>query len=225
MTLQEKLDALRVEFETNVASPEVLAAIGQSIDEVVNSGLARRALKAGDIAPAFALPDQAGRMVSSQSLLHRGPLVITFYRGVWCSYCNLELQSLQEAMADIRARRACLVAISPQTPNYSRKSQRDNDLAFPILSDRGGRIADAFGLLWTMPEYLRDLHRETGADITSFNGDNSWALPIPGRYIIGQDGTIAYAEIDPDHRRRPEPTDLYPTLDRLASKRRDIKPS
>lgn len=225
MTLQDKLDALRVEFETNVASREVLAAISRSIEEVVESGLARRALKAGDIAPPFTLPDQAGRMVSSQSLLHRGPLVVTFYRGVWCSYCNIELQSLQEALVDIRGRGACLIAISPQTHNNSRKAQRDNDLAFPILSDRGGVIADAFGLLWTTPKYLRDLHGEMGADLTIFNGDDSWALPIPGRYVIGQDGIIAYAEIDPDYRRRPEPMDLYPTLDRLASKRRAITSS
>lgn len=215
LPLQSKLDALKAEFETNLAPPAVVQALHRSIDELIASGAAERALKAGDRAPTFTLPDLDGRPVSSQELLGRGPLVVTFYRGVWCPYCNFDLQALEAARPAIEARGARLIAISQQTAPNSRKSQRQNKLGYPILSDKGGVVAAQFGIRWTTPEYLRPIHRQVGADLTQFNGEDSWTLPMPARYVIGQDGLIAYAEINPDYTRRPEPIDLIPVLERL----------
>ena len=215
MSLQDKLDALKAEFETKMAPPAVVEVMHRVTDELIASGQAERALRAGDRAPSFTLPDPDGKPVSSADLLAKGPLVVTFYRGAWCPYCNLDLQALEEARPDIEARGATLVAISQQTAPNSRKSQHTNKLGFPILGDKGGELAAKFGIRWKMPEDLQQIHKQLGADLTAFNGEGSWTLPMPARYVIGQDGVLAYAEINPDYTRRPEPSDIYPVLDRL----------
>jgi peroxiredoxin len=216
MSLQERLDAFKADFETNKAPPQAIAVLHKSTDELIASGQAERALKAGDKAPVFALADPDGAKVSSAALLAKGPLVVTFYRGVWCPYCNMDLQAIEAAAADIRGLGASLVAISQQTPANSRKSQRDNHLSFPILSDHGGEIAASFGLRWRLQDDLEKIMTSFGVDLAVFNGEPSWTLPMPARYVIMQDGTIAYAEVNADYTRRPDPSALMPTLRALA---------
>lgn len=218
LPLQGKLDALKLEFETNLAPPAAVAALHRATDELVASGAQNRALKAGDVAPAFTLPDPEGNPVSSMALLANGPLVITFYRGAWCPYCNFALSALEEARPEIESRGASLIAISQQTAPNSRKSQRQNGLKFPILGDHGGEVAAQFGLRWTLPDYLREVQKALGADLTQFNGEDSWTLPMPARYVIAQDGTIVYAEVNADYTRRPEPSAIFPVLDQLSSR-------
>jgi peroxiredoxin len=215
MPLQDKLDALKAKFETEMAPPEVVAVLHRVTDELIASGQAGRSLHADDRAPAFTLPDPDGKLVSSQDLLAKGPLVLTFYRGVWCPYCNLDLQALEEVRSEIEARGAFLVAVSQQTAANSRKAQRTNKLDFPIVGDKGGELAAKFGIRWHLPEDLQAVHKQLGADLVAFNGENSWTLPMPARYVIGQDGVIAYAEINPDYTRRPEPSDVFAVLDEL----------
>jgi peroxiredoxin len=215
MSLQDKLDALKVKFETDMAPPEVVSVMRRVTDELIASGQAEHALKAGDRAPSFTLPDQEGKPVSSQDLLAKGPLVVTFYRGVWCPYCNLDLQALEAARSAIEARGASLVAVSPQTAANSRKSQHSNKLGFPIAGDKDSELAAKLGIRWRLPEDLQVIYKQLGADLAAFNGDDSWTLPMPARYVIGQDSVIAYAEINPDYTRRPEPSDVFPILARL----------
>jgi peroxiredoxin len=215
MSLQDRLDALRTKFETEMAPPEVVAVLHRVTADLIASGQAGRALKVGDHAPAFELPDPDGKIVSSRDLLAHGPLVLTFYRGAWCPFCNLDLQALEAARPDIEARGASLIAISQQTAANSRKSQRSNNLGFPIVGDKGGELADDFGLRWHLPPDLQAVHKQLGADLTAFNGEGSWTLPMPARYVIAPDGIIAYAEVNADYTRRPEPSDVFPVLDRL----------
>ncbi len=215
MSLQDKLDALRTKFETEMAPPDLAAALHRGTAALIASGQAERALKAGDQAPAFALPDPDGKILSSRDLLAHGPLVLTFYRGVWCPFCNLDLQALEAARPDIEARGASLIAISQQTAANSRKSQRNNNLGFPIVVDKGGDLADRFGLRWHLSPDLQAVHKQLGADLTAFNGEASWTLPMPARYVIAPDGVIAYAEVNADYTRRPEPAGVFPILDRL----------
>ncbi len=220
MTLQAKLDAFKAEFRAgkppyNVPAT-VIATMDRATTELIESGAASRALKAGDVAPAFTLPAPDGTLVSSHDLLAKGPLIISFYRGVWCPYCNMELQALQEALPAFRDAGANLVAISPQTRTNSRKSVRENALDFPILSDEGNNVAAAFGLRFALPDYLVDLYKTLKNDLPSFNGESSWTLPMPGRFVIAQNGMIRYAEVNPDYTRRPEPADMLPAV-RAAS--------
>jgi peroxiredoxin len=221
MALQNRLDAFKADFVSGKLpfkpSQERLATMKRATDELIESGQAQRARKAGDIAPEFALLDPDGKLVRSRDLLARGPLVLSFYRGVWCPYCNLELQALQEALPDVAARGASLVAISPQTAVNSRKSQRDNKLRFPILSDVKSEVANAFGIRFALPDYLVDVYASFRNDLPRINDDPAWVLPMPARYVIGSDGIIAYSEVNPDYTLRPDPSELLPVLDRLKA--------
>ncbi len=214
MTLQDELNAYKAAPKPHFRA-EFGPIIGRTISALVASGQAERALKAGDRAPAFDLPDQDGTRISSAELLRKGPLVLSFYRGVWCPFCNIELKALEAAQGEIEAGGAALVAVSQQTPANNRKSRRENDLHFPILSDKGGEVGAAFGLRWVVPEEMREVHRQLGGPLPTFNGEESWTLPMPGRYVIGPDGLIAYAAVSPDYTKRPEPSELIPILDRL----------
>lgn len=216
MTLQAKLDAFKADFKAGKppynAPAHIHPIMERATKELIASGAADRALKVGDKAPAFTLPDPEGKAVSSSELLAKGPLVLSFYRGVWCPYCNFELQALQQALPQFQELGANLVAISPQTPVNSRKSVRTNSLDFPILSDSANEVAAAFGLRFTLPDYLAELYRALGNNLPVVNGDDSWTLPMPARYVIGRDGIIRYAEVNPDYTQRPEPSDLLPYL-------------
>jgi peroxiredoxin len=216
MSLQAKLDAFKADFVSGKAPynapPEVHAIMARATAELVASGQAGRALKAGDKAPSFTLNDPDGKPVSSAELLAQGPLLLSFYRGVWCPYCNMELQALQQSLPAFLAAGAQLVAISPQTAPNSRKSMRNNNLEFPILSDSHNEVAAAFGLRFALPDYLIELYKSFKNDLPTINADDSWTLPMPARYVIAQDGTILYAEVNPDYTHRPEPEDMLHVL-------------
>lgn len=220
MSLQAKLDAFKADFEAGKppysVPHSVIETMHRATAELIASGAAEHALKAGDKIPAFILADPEGKKVSSAALLAEGPLVISFYRGVWCPYCNMELQALQEIMPKFETLGASLVAISPQNPVNSRKSVRQNGLSFPILSDPHNDVAAAFGLRFQLPDYLAELYRSLKNELPAFNGDESWTLPMPARFVVDQDGTILYAEVNPDYTRRPEPNDMLPALRRAG---------
>ena len=223
MALQDRLDALKADFESGrfplKPTKEALDIMHRATAELIASAQAQRAKKAGDVAPEFTLDDPDGKPVSSRELLARGPLVLSFYRGVWCPFCNLELQALQSALPEITARGASLAAISPQTAPNSRKSQRDNKLGFPILSDAKSEVANAFGIRFKLQDDLIELYKSFKNDLPAFNGDPAWVLPMPARYVIGTDGVIVYSEVNPDYTQRPDPRELLPVLDRLRTNR------
>jgi peroxiredoxin len=221
MSLQARLDAFKADFEAGKPPYNVprsaIETMHRATAELIESGAAQRASKAGDVIPSFLLRDPEGNVVNSADLLKRGPLVLSFYRGVWCPYCNMELQALEAAKPEFDKVGASLVAISPQTAPNSRKSVRQNKLSFPILSDEKGKVGATFGLRFNLPDYLIELYKQLRNDLPTFNDDPSWTLPMPARYVIGQDGMILYSEVNPDYTRRPEPEDMIPVLQRAAA--------
>lgn len=223
MKLQDRLDAFKADFEAGKPPYNMprsaIATMHRATAELIASGAAGKALKAGEKAPAFTLRDAKGDPVSSAALLRKGPLVVSFYRGIWCPYCNMELQALEAFRAEFEKIGGTLIAISPQTVPNSRKSARQNGLNFPILSDPRGAVAAAFGLRFTLPHYLVELYKNLKEDLPGFNDDPDWTLPMPARYVIAEDGTIRYAEINPDETRRPEPQEMLPALRQAAARR------
>ena len=221
MSLQVKLDAFKADFEAGKppcgVPRSVVETMHRATAELTESGAAQRARKAGDVAPSFSLKDPEGNVVSSADLLRRGPLVLSFYRGVWCPYCNMELQALEAARPEFDKYGASLIAISPQTAPNSRKSVRQNKLGFPILSDVKGKVGAAFGLRFNLPDYLVELYQQRKNDLPTFNDDPGWTLPMPARYVIGQDSVILYSEVNPDYTRRSEPEDMIPVLQRATA--------
>lgn len=214
MSLQEKLDAFKADFEGK-APKQAVEIMHRATAELIASRQADQALKAGAVAPVFTLSEADGGSVASGDLLARGPLVLSFYRGVWCPYCNIELGGLQEAWPAIQATGAQLVSISPQSLANGRKAKRDKQIDFPMLSDPGGKVADEFGLRFRLPDDLVALYRSFGVDLPLINEDPTWTLPMPARFVVGQDGVIAYAEVSPDYTRRPDPADILPILKQL----------
>jgi peroxiredoxin len=221
MPLQRKLDAVRDEYETNILSPDAVAVMHRTRDDLIRSGQARRALNAGDRAPIFSLPDLFGKMVSSNDLLRQGALVLTFYRGAWCPYCAFDLEALDAAKCEFERRGAVLAAVSQQMSAASQKCRAVTDLGFPVLSDRGGLVAAQFGVRWTVPNDLRRVYKLLDADLEEVNGEASWTLSMPARYIIDPNGVIAFAELNPDYTVRSEPSLLFPVLDTMKSPRKN----
>jgi peroxiredoxin len=217
MSLQDKLDAFKADFKAGKppynAPAEIHPIMERATAELIANGQASRAIKAGDRAPVFTLNDQDGNAVSSADLIAQGPLVVTFYRGVWCPYCNLELQAINEVLPQIQAYGGNVLAISPQTQVNSRKSVRSNALGFPVLSDVRGAVAADFGLRFALPDYLVELYKNLKNDLPAFNDDPSWTLPMPARYVIGQDGVVLYSEVNPDYTHRPDPTEMFAVLE------------
>lgn len=194
---------------------ETLVVMDRATAQLEESGIAESSLEVGAKAPEFNLPDATGAEVSLSSLLAEGPVVLAFYRGGWCPYCSTELRALQARMAEITAAGATLVAVSPQTPDSSLSTVEKLELAFPVLSDEGNRVAESFGLVFTLPEALREVYAGFGLDLPAANGDDSFRLPVPATYVIGADGTVAWRFVDADYTKRAEPDDVIAALKRL----------
>lgn len=175
-----------------------------------DSGILKQALAPGQAMPRFSLPNALGRSVDIEALLSQGPLVISFYRGAWCSYCNLELRALQRYLPRFEAYGARLVAISPQRPDNSLTQAEKEQLEFEILSDVGNVVARRFGLVFTLAEALRPLY--AGHDLPAHNGDDSFELPLPATYVVAGDGTILASFVDADYQRRMDPEDILKAL-------------
>lgn len=214
MALQDKLNAFQVQFESSIPQAAV-EAMHRATDELLATKQAERAAKIGDVAPSFSLADENGQPVQLAELLAKGPVVLTFYRGGWCAYCKMDLGAMQEAANEIRALGASIVSISPQTTTNNRKSKNDIGLSFSILSDVNGEVSNTYGLRFELQDYLVDTYKSFGVHLPKINGDESWTLPMPARFVIAQDGTIEYAEVNPDYTKRPDPSELLPVLERL----------
>jgi len=194
--------------------PEVQAVHARVIQELKEQHAAERALPRGAPAPEFELQDQDGERLSSQEVLATGVLVVCFFRGRWCPFCVGQLEAMNLVLQQIAAAGAALVAISPQTVRQSFFMAEQHILRFPLLSDGRNQVARRFGLVYQVPEYQRAVYQRAFVNLPLANGDDSWELPIPATYIIGRDGIVRYASLNPDYSVRPEPAEL---LERLAA--------
>lgn len=195
---------------------EILEILDRASQELAASGQADRALAVGAKAPGFSLSSATGQTVTLDELLAEGPVVLTFYRGAWCPYCNLALRSLQEQHDDITARGARLVAVSPQIPDESLSLSEKHALAFDVLSDLGSDTAERYGLAFDLTEELAAVYEKFGFDLQRVNGGHARTLPVPATYVIDRDGTIRWAFADTDYTKRAEPADILAALDALG---------
>lgn len=204
MQLQTDLDAFRTAWESRVGV-DTAGLIAADIEALRATGIVGSAAKAGDPWPAAALTDARGRPFDLTALLADRPAIVTFYRGGWCPYCNLELRAYQKMLGDIGAAGAALVAISPERPDHSLSTAEKNGLAFPVLSDPGAALAGALGIRFTLTEALRPFYDLAGHALPERNGDGSWTLPLPATFVVARGGRIAAAFVEPDYRKRTDP--------------------
>jgi len=180
-----EMEAARAKYRGKVIPKQGLAIMDNEMARLAASGLASRALKAGDSAPDFILPDAHGRPVRLYSLLREGYVVVVFYRGGWCPYCNLHLRGFQQRLSQLRDLGAQIVAISPQLPDNSLSTQQKNELAFPVLSDVGNKVARKFGIVFKLSDNLLELYRSFGHALEDANGESGKReLPVPGTFLI-----------------------------------------
>jgi peroxiredoxin len=170
------------------------------------------ARRLGDRAPEFSLPNARGRMTRLSDLLRRGPVVLVFYRGAWCPYCNSQLHDLQERLAEFEELGASLVAISPQTPDNSLSLVQKHSLTFEVLSDVNSYVASDYGIAFALTREERDLFIGVGNDLTKVNGTDSWLLIAPSVFVIDRSGTIRASHVDPDFTRRTDPLAILEAL-------------
>jgi peroxiredoxin len=217
MTLKEELDARRAEF-LQTAPKERIEAYQRGVDELAAAGVAARAVQTGDLAPDFTLPNAKGEKVTLSTLLAKAPVVLTFYRGGWCPYCNLHLRAYQRALPEIRAAGGQLVAVSPELPDKSLTTTEKNALEFEVLSDLKGDAGRAYRLFFDLSDELRQLYAAGGNDLSKWNADGEWHLPMPATYVIGQDGRVKFAFVDAEYRNRAEPANLIAALRGLGKR-------
>ena len=215
MSLKEQLAEYRAGWRKRVPADRQ-AMMERHIEQLRTGVIARTMLKVGNRAPAIMLRNAKGEIVDVDALRKKGPVIVTFYRGGWCPYCNLELKAFQEILPEIKAAGASLVAISPEKPDDTLSTAEKNALAFEVLSDVGQKVGRAFGLVYQFTDELRSAHHGFGRDIPAHNGaPGEWALPVSATYVIDRNGTIIYAYTDVDYRDRADPRDV---LDFLTSK-------
>ncbi|MFQ5329128.1 MAG: peroxiredoxin-like family protein [Thermodesulfobacteriota bacterium] len=214
MKLADEIERAQEAMIPNIPA-EALSAMMAATEKLVESGIADKAKKRGEQAPEFTLKNVKGEEISSAALLREGPLVISFYRGAWCPYCNLELKALDNVTGEIKKLGANLIAVSPNLREKSSQLVAENPFSFEILSDEGSRVAEQFGLVFTLAEELRPIYKGFGIDLIEYDGNDSFTLPIPATYVIGRDGIIVHSFVDADYTKRMEPDEIVEALGKL----------
>lgn len=212
MDLQEKLSKLKMRVEGNMPKEyvDIMHAATKSLEE---SGIKDIVLKVGDKMPEFELQNQNGEIIKSSVLYSTSPLIITFYRGFWCPYCNTDLAYLNNYVNEAEQLGAKMIAISPEKTEYSNKIIKSQNLKFDILMDQSNKVAEKFGLKFHLPNDLIGLYRDGfNINLPQLHNDTEWTLPMPGRFLVDTNGIIKYAEATPDYTTRPNPDEIMNVL-------------
>lgn len=217
MTLTKAIQAFKQDFVQKIPG-ETLQIMQSATEDLVQSGLAEQALQVGDHLPDFELPNATGQTISSHHLLEQGPLVINFYRGAWCPYCNLELKAYQAILGDLHQFGAQLVAISPNLPDHSLSSIEKHQLKYEVLTDLGNQYARTCGLVFTLPESVREVYAGFDIDLTDYNGDDHFELPLPATFVVDTSGDIRLSYVNADYTQRLEPGRVLETLREIVDR-------
>ncbi len=186
------------------------------IASVKNSGILGKALNVGDKAPDFALNNALNKSVSLYKELENGPVILTWYRGGWCPYCNITLHYLQEKLPEFKKAGATLIALTPELPDNSLSTSEKNNLEFTVLSDVANKVGKEYGVVFKLTNEVASVYEESFGLIKS-NGDDSNELPLAATYVIDENGIIQYAFLDPDYRNRAEPAEIIAALESLKN--------
>lgn len=212
MSLKAQIDAYNVQKDAKLPA-DVLALMNTTNEELIAQHIRDNAFQIGQKVKNFSLANHNGENIELADLLKKGPVIISFYRGGWCPYCNLELKALNDYLPQFKTQSAQLIAISPQLPDETLSTAQKNDLEFDVLSDVSNKVAEQFGLLFTLDERIQALYTQFGIDFEHYYGDKSFKLPLPATYVINQEGVITYAFLSEDYTLRAEPIDVMTALE------------
>jgi peroxiredoxin len=206
----------------NLYSDDNASQIGERYSiamELVADEEKRRVRQVGDCIPEFELTDPERGLISSSELLKHGPLVISFYRGLWCMYCQLDLEHLENTLPEIQKADASAIAVTRDLDHETRERFRQTvHVHVPVLDDVEGAVAQKFGLRWALDE-VKMVESYLDLDLVQPQGLRPWILPMQARYVLAQDGSIAFANIAFSYDQRTEPSAILPTLLKLCDDR------
>jgi peroxiredoxin len=216
MSYKQEAEAYKAKAQESLG--DQFKIITDDMDRVRSSGLLDHALKVNDSVPDFTLPDAFGHEISLKTLLKKGPVVISFYRGEWCPFCNIELHALQEALPKISGLGASLIAISPEKPDSGIVMTEKNKLTFPVLSDFKNTVARQFGIVFRVGNELQDLSRTVFKnDLAVRNGEDTYELPVPATFVVDVSGIVRFAHVEADYMTgRAEPAEVVAALEAIV---------
>ncbi|GAK45080.1 putative AhpC/Tsa family protein, selenocysteine-containing oxidoreductase [Tepidicaulis marinus] len=204
MSLKDELENMKNLAGKRIPA-DVLDLMEQATKDLAATGIAARAVAKGKVFPGLTLKNAVGKPVNLGQLYTQSPLIVTFYRGAWCPYCNLELRAYQALLPEIKAAGGQLVAVTPELPDGALSSVERHGLEFEVLSDEGLALAGVLGITFELPAKLAAVYGKIGNDLPKLNGTEDWVLPLPATYVVGTDGRIALANVEVDYRDRMEP--------------------
>jgi peroxiredoxin len=209
-SMAERLDVFADAVRT--LHPSTAAIVDRLVARLRQHEAGEDAPKPGDVMPTFVLPDETGRLVGLKDLLAQGPAVVTFHRGHWCPYCRISISTLVKAQPRIEALGARMVAIVPDREQFAAEMREDCNVNFPILSDMDNGYAMSLNLAIWVGNEMQEYMSKIGRMLPQYQGNDSWVLPIPATFVIGNDGRIRSRFVDPDYRKRMVIEDLIDAL-------------
>jgi len=208
--LEKEINEKKAAFDSS-ASEDKKQKYAEGIAAVVECNIVGNALQVGETAINFTLPNALGKKITLYDELENGPVILMWYRGGWCPYCNMQLHYMQEMLPEFKKLGASLLAITPETPDNSISTKEKNDLEFEVLSDLDNKVGYEYKVVFKLTEDVKEIY-ENGFELSKFNGNDKGELPLAATYIIGQNKVIQYAFLDADYRNRAEPQDLLEHL-------------
>ena len=209
--LAKQIEQFNNELATQVPQ-QVLEAFGKSIEDLQKKKIEEKSIKLGEIMPEFLLPNVKNEIINSKEILKNGKMIIAFYRGSWCPYCNLQLKTLQDYLPKIKDKKATLVAISPQSPDSSLTVVEKHNLTFEVLTDTDNLFAKQLGISFELQDFVLPYYQALGIDLMHFNKNNDNSLPVPAVFVIDQNGKIIYKFVDGNYMNRIDIDELLQTL-------------
>jgi peroxiredoxin len=209
-SMSERLDVFA--DATRALHPSTAAIVDRLVARLKEHNAGEDAPKPGDVMPPFVLPDENGKLVSLKDLLASGPAVVTFHRGHWCPYCRISINTLAKAQTRIEALSAGMVAIVPDRQQFAAEMRQDSNVKFPILSDMDNGYAMSLNLAIWVGSEMEEYMTKIGRKLPQYQGNDSWMLPIPATFVVGQDGRIKTRFVDPDYRKRMAIDELIAAL-------------
>lgn len=192
-------------------SKEDMAVMTKAANDLATS-MPEPGLKVGDVAPDFSLPNAFGKQTRLSDYLKRGPVILVFYRGAWCPFCNIQLNAMHKSMPMFKKYHANLITVTPQTPDKSKDQLKKSKYPFEVLSDMDSQVMKDYKLYFELPAELVAVYKKLGLDIEAFNGPGRNVLPVPGTFVIDRQGIIRAAFADTDYKKRMEPRDILAAL-------------
>ncbi|MEE6129478.1 peroxiredoxin-like family protein [Chryseobacterium arthrosphaerae] len=210
-TLAKQIEQLNQELSLQLPQ-EVINAFGKSVDDLKTKNMEDRCIQPGEKMPEFILPNATGKMIDSNDILKKGKMILAFYRGSWCPYCNLELKFLQDNLSRIKDKNAVLIAVSPQTPDHSLSMAEKNRLGFEVLSDQNNDFAKKLGIVFQLQDFVLPYYRNLGINLSEFNNNDENLLPVPAVFVVDQDRRVIFKYLDVNYMNRVDVEELIQAL-------------